>query len=96
MKQLKYYWTILLVLAISLIMGSCAPYLTAKETVKKLSSSEMVFEVNLPEKLETDEILYLEILDEVTGIALNPARYLRRNKWKWLVSRVFVPSQGNS
>jgi hypothetical protein len=68
MRQLKSYWAILLVLATSLFMVSCVPYLSAKETVQKLSSSEMVFEVTLPEKLGEDEIVYLEILDVVTGI----------------------------
>ena len=80
MKQIKYYWMILLVLLINLISGSCVPYLTEKETVQKLSSSETVFEVTLPEKLVNDEIVYLEILDEVTGIALNPTRYEMQSK----------------
>jgi hypothetical protein len=80
MKQFKYHWTTLLVLAISLILGSCVPNLTAKETVQNLYSSEMVFEVTLPEKLDDDEIMYLEILDEVTGIALNPTRYEMQSK----------------
>jgi len=80
MKQIKYYWMILLVLLISLISSSCVPYLTEKETVQKLSSSETVFEVSLPEKLVNDEIVYLEILDEVTGIALNPMRYEMQSK----------------
>ncbi len=80
MKQLKYYWTILLIFIISLIIGSCVPNLAEKETAQKLSSSEMVFEVTLPEKLGGNEIVYLEILDEVTGIALNPMRYEMQSK----------------
>jgi hypothetical protein len=80
MKHFKFYWTILLVFVISLIISSCVPYLTEKETVQKLSSSETVFEVTLPEKLEHNEIMYLEILDEVTGIALNPTRYEMQSK----------------
>jgi len=75
MKQLKYQRTILLFLVISLIMGSCVPNLSEKETVQKISSSETVFEVTLPEKLKGGETVFLEILDEVTGIALNPTRY---------------------
>jgi hypothetical protein len=61
-------------------MRSCVPSLSAKETVQKLSSSEMVFEVTIPEKLGEDEIVYLEILDVVTGIALNPTRYEMQSK----------------
>ena len=80
MKQFKYYWAILFVLVISLITDSCVPYLSGEETIQKLSSSETVFEVTLPEKLKNDEIVYLEILDEITGIALNPMRYEMQSK----------------
>ena len=80
MKYFKYYWTILLFFVISLIMSSCVPYLTEIETTQKLSSSETVFEVTLPEKIKNNEIVYLEILDEVTGIALNPTRYEMQSK----------------
>ena len=80
MKQFKNDWAILFVLVISLITGSCVPYLSGEETIQKLSSSETVFEVTLPEKLKNDEIVYLEILDEITGIALNPMRYEMQSK----------------
>ncbi len=36
--------------------------------------AEVTFEATLPAKLLKDENLYLEILDEVTGLALNAAR----------------------
>lgn len=62
-------------LAICLILVSCTSGFSTKETVQKLTSSEMVFEVTLPKKIEGNETIYLEILDEVTGIALNPTRY---------------------
>ncbi len=80
MKRYKYILMILLFFTINLLIVSCIPGLTAKETVQKLSSSETVFEVALPEKLESNEIVYLEILDEVTGVSLNPTRYEMQSK----------------
>ena len=43
--------------------------------MQKTTLAETVFEVTLAEPLNENEILYLELLDEVTGIALNPTRY---------------------
>jgi hypothetical protein len=37
--------------------------------------AETVFEAYLPEPLGDGEIIYLEMLDELTGIALNPTRF---------------------
>lgn len=45
------------------------------ETTQKTTLAETVFEVMLEEPLEENELLYLELVDEVTGIALNPSRY---------------------
>lgn len=42
--------------------------------VQDYSKAEVTFEATLPTKLLEDENLYLEILDEVTGLALNTAR----------------------
>ena len=80
MRHNKIFRSILLLLAISFIIGSCISNNPSKETVQELPLSETVFEVSLPEKLKNDEIVYLEILDEVTGIALNPTRYEMQSK----------------
>lgn len=80
MRHNKFFWTILLLMAASFIIGSCINNNPTKEIVQELPLSETVFEVNLPEKLKNDEIVYLEILDEVTGIALNPTRYEMQSK----------------
>jgi hypothetical protein len=42
---------------------------------RSLPQAEVVFQVVLPQKLADGVGLYLEILDEVTGIYFNPARY---------------------
>ena len=39
------------------------------------SQSESVFEVSLPEPLQDGEKIYIELIDEVTGVALNPTRF---------------------
>jgi len=80
MKHYKIFRSILLALAISSIIGSCASDNPSKEMVQDLPYSETVFEVSLPEKLKNGEIVYLEIIDEVTGIALNPTRYEMQSK----------------
>jgi hypothetical protein len=67
-------------LAISSIIGSCISNNPTKEIAQEIPLSETVFEVYLPEKLNNDEIVYLEIIDEVTGIALNPTRYEMQSK----------------
>ena len=80
MRHYKIFRSILLLLTISFIIGSCSFNDSTKEIVQELPFSETVFEVFLPEKLNNDEIVYLEILDEVTGIALNPTRYEMQSK----------------
>ena len=78
MKYLK--WFTLISFAFSLLFISCGSDTSGKETVQKLSSSETVFEVTLPIELESEAVIYLEILDEVTGVALNPKRYEMQQK----------------
>ena len=43
-------------------------------TPTKLPYAEVTFEAHLPAKLAEGQSLFIEILDEVTGLALNPAR----------------------
>jgi hypothetical protein len=65
----------LFILALGYFLGACNSPLTHNATDQELKSSETVFEVTLPASLENDAIIFLEILDEVTGISLNPERY---------------------
>ena len=44
-------------------------------TTSGTTLAETVFEVTLPQPLGENEILYFEMVEEVTGIALNPTRY---------------------
>ncbi|MDO9546995.1 MAG: hypothetical protein Q7J07_09655 [Pelolinea sp.] len=78
MKYLKMFALILF--AISFAFVSCDSKTAGNETIQKLSSSETVFEVFLPTELENSAVIYLEILDEVTGVALNPKRYEMQQK----------------
>ncbi len=67
-------------MAISFIIGSCVSNNPTQEIAQELPFSETVFEISLPEKIKDDEIVFLEIIDEVTGIALNPTRYEMQSK----------------
>jgi len=62
-------------LFILLPISACSGFSTGMETQQKTTLAETVFEAALAEPLGENEMLYLEILDEVTGIALNPTRY---------------------
>ena len=59
-------------LFICLFLTSCASFV---KNTKENPSSETIFEINLLDPLVEDEKIYLEILDDVTGITLNPSRY---------------------
>jgi hypothetical protein len=65
----------LLFLIIGFFCTACNSSLKYTETAQESKSSEIVFEVTLPSEFESDSIVFLEILDEVTGISLNPQRY---------------------
>ncbi len=72
---------LLLLLVFSLLpLSACQGIIETKESKQKLSSSETVFEVVLPEPISDAEEIYLEIIDDVTGIGLNPSRYLMQRK----------------
>ena len=47
---------------------------TEEPEIQQQGYAEITFEVHLPEPLAEGQNLYIEILDEVTGLALNPAR----------------------
>lgn len=72
MKNLKKVISIIL-MSVSIIISISA--CSSGETTQKMTLAETVFEVILEEPLVEDELLFLEIVDDVTGIALNPTRY---------------------
>jgi hypothetical protein len=75
MKIIYKYLSILIILAISGISVSCSGSSSPGKVSQKLSYAETVFEVQVPSALNANEGLLLEVLDEVTGIALNPERF---------------------
>jgi hypothetical protein len=76
MKKIRFASSLVLfTLLISLSLSACSSLNADGETVQKTTLAETVFEVTLAEPLNENEILYFELLDEVTGIALNPTRY---------------------
>lgn len=46
---------------------------TAAPTAK--TKAEITFEVEIPESTQSEPIIYMDLLDEVTGLALNPLRF---------------------
>lgn len=66
---------VLITTLLILPLSACGIFGSTGETTQKTILAETVFEVTLAQPLEENEILYFEMLDEVTGIALNPTRY---------------------
>lgn len=61
---------------LTLLLASCSfPSGNTSTGDRPLPQAEVVFQVVLPQKLADGAGLYLEILDEVTGIYFNPSRY---------------------
>ncbi|MDK2980102.1 MAG: hypothetical protein PWQ55_449 [Chloroflexota bacterium] len=76
MNKIRFASSLILIgLLLSLVLSGCSNLSTNGETVQKTTLAETVFEVTLAEPLNENEILYFELLDEVTGVALNPTRY---------------------
>ena len=75
MKKNKIISIILIGSTVILALSACGLTSSSGETKQRTTLAETVFEVALPAALDEGEILYLEILDEVTGTALNPTRY---------------------
>ena len=67
--------SILMILTFAVLAASCADSTTLNNGTQKLSFAETNFEVRIPSALNSDENILLELLDEVTGIALNPERF---------------------
>jgi hypothetical protein len=73
MKRLLHLFsTVLLTI---FLVNSCSSGTDAGGTKQKLDQAETVFQARLFQPLSDGEDLNLEIVDEVTGIALNPTRY---------------------
>ncbi len=70
-KTISFSWILLF------FLSSCNFPNIDKDTSKTndYPQAEVVFQVTLPEKLEDGVGLYLEILDEVTGVYFNPDRF---------------------
>lgn len=67
--------SLLIIIAAIFLFSSCSSVSGNAETHQKLNFAEIVFQTRLFEPLSENEVLYLEIVDEVTGIALNPTRF---------------------
>ena len=75
MKLFNKALSILIIMAFVGISASCAGSSATSKGTKNVSYAETVFEVQIPSSLIAGEGLLLEVLDEVTGIALNPERF---------------------
>jgi hypothetical protein len=80
MTQKHRYHVLFFTLIFCFYLTSCNSAGLINGFGNKDSYAETVFEAYLPEPLENGEVLYLEILDEVTGIALNPTRFEMQSK----------------
>jgi Carboxypeptidase regulatory-like domain len=59
-------------------ISSCVPtsfFSKPVQTVQTLSQAEVVFQVTLPSAIPNNSTLVLEILDDVTGLSMNPQKY---------------------
>ncbi len=75
MKKFNKSISVVLIIALIILTAYCADPLPLKDKIQKLSFAETNFEVRIPAVLNTGESILLEMLDEVTGIALNPERF---------------------
>lgn len=78
-KFTMYFKFLILLMILSLIGNACtsgkAVTLANGSSDTPLAEAEVVFQAKLPSAFSNDESLALEVLDEVTGLALNPTRY---------------------
>jgi hypothetical protein len=80
MKSFNKIFSILVILASAISTTSCGGFSSKGTGLQKLSFSEIVFEAHLPASLNSGEGVLMEVLDEVTGIVLNPERFYMRSK----------------
>lgn len=90
MKNLfcKYFRPIFLTIVFILVINACVP--TFSQYQQNNKQAEIKFEVSVPDSPLLDKDLYLEILDEITGLSLNPTRYQMERNEKNLYS-ITVP-----
>lgn len=75
---------------ISTVLISCVPNMSGRNEnvdTKDIENSKTIyaavlFQVTVPQELAKDDKLYLDVLDEVTGLGLNPKRYPMDKKTK--------------
>lgn len=80
MKRLfrKLTTQIILALFVILAINACLPIFS--EDLQNNSQAETIFYVEVPGSLLLENEIYLELLDEVSGLGLNPTRYqMERN-----------------
>lgn len=75
MKLLNKSLSILIIMSLTSLAVSCADSLSLNNGSGNLSYAETNFEVRIPSALNSGESLIMEMIDEVTGIALNPERF---------------------
>jgi hypothetical protein len=78
MELLKCKQRILFVLVvlILLLFSSCSlDSILSKDYHQNIIQAEIAFIVNIPKNTRSENGIFLEILDEVTGLGLNPMRY---------------------
>lgn len=73
MKNVRYL--LFLLIMGTIVLSSCASAGNGSESKQKLDYAETVFQARLFQPLAEGETLYFELVDEITGIALNPTRY---------------------
>lgn len=88
-------------IAIELVLSSCgAPGLTptvvsptnSLPSPSPVLKAEVVFQVDVPRMTENKQPITIDILDDVTGLALNPTHYLMEQVDKYrYVTRISIP-----
>ena len=81
----KFIGLFSLMIVISLILNACVatngspsatPNTTPLPTALPVLKAEVVFQVDVPKISETKQPINIDILDDVTGLAINPTHYL--------------------
>ena len=81
MNQKGYRFFIqLLLIILMLTLSGCQGLFQSGNSTQQLQSSETVFEISLPSPVSESDEIFLEIVDDVTGIGLNPKRYRMQAK----------------
>ncbi len=68
-------WIIIFIIPIVFLFSACNSLVVAPDYKQNITYAEIYFEVSIPAGIKPSDGLYLEVLDEVTGLGLNPVRY---------------------